>query len=151
MCNYRLDCEHLYWEKQHLLFGMMRRIVCQCWGWQIKKLSSNTVSKFFALQMGKQHWHSSPWLMNMAENHVSSGSNIITDNNNYAINISLATWNNRGKQDFCEQWAFQQPAVGKLPQVPDRWSHLLSYHTHQTFCVCPPQIYNNPTAETVDI
>lgn len=62
--------------------------------------------------------------MNMAENQVSSGLNIITDNNNDAINISLATWDNRGKQDFCEQWAFQQPAVEKFLQVPDRLSHL---------------------------
>lgn len=89
--------------------------------------------------------------MNMAENQVSSGPNIITDNNNYAINISLATWDNRGKQDFCEQWAFQQPAVEKFPQVPDRLSHLESNHKHQTLCVCPPQIYNNSTTETVDI
>lgn len=111
-------------DKQHLFSGMMCRIVCQCWGWQIKKLSSNTVSKFFTLQRGKQRWHSSPWLMNMAENQASSESNIITDNNNYAINLSLATQDNRGKQDFCEQRAFRQPAVGKLPQVPDRWSHL---------------------------
>lgn len=104
-----------------------------------------TVSKFFTLQRGKQRWHPSPWLMNMAENQFFTGASVITDNNNYAMNLSLATGDNRGKQDFCEQWAFRQPAVGKLAQVPDWCSHLWSYHRHQTLCVCPIQSYNNPT------
>lgn len=112
--KHRLDYEHLYWDEQHLLFGMMCWIVCQCRGWQIKKLSSSTLSK---------RWHPSPWLMTMAEDQVFSGSSIITDNN-YAINLSLATQDNKGKQDFSEQWAFRQPAVGTSSQVPDRWSHL---------------------------
>lgn len=85
----------------------------------------------------------------MAESQVSSGSNIITDNNNYAINISLATWDNRGKQD---EHSNNQLWEGFLRCQTDGVTSSLTTHIKRArMCMCPLQIYNNPTTETADV